>query len=1023
MDGVAPLSPTAGIGAARASCYSDGGCPLALRASGQLQLCRADGVAGGGAPVMLGTLRLTCCRCRRPLLVRAGAHRSSATPARTPATDTLTAEAESPTPDRTPPPRSAQRSHRRQPPTSPPLCDAPATAATTAAAAAAVVYHTDLPLLEALPPSFFFSAVELATSAQAAGRHLLTPHTAARHGQSTDAPVPTPSLQPLSQSPTSHPAARASAVESLVLDQFKLARLGLLAHRTAAEGEREDDGAPPSPTLTSSASTLPPLTPLPPPQQQQLAAMAHDTGDRDDGPPSAASSAVWTAPPPHRSRPPLSRASAPPTPPSLSIDGNHVAALPSLSDTCRQWMRLLAHAAAPHEQPLCPECWKMACLAPLQLRSRRALEEAATLAAIAAAAAPTTTAAAEVRRLRTMCYTTPTRRPSAADALAAALTATSLDAVAANIFGPDEEHLLASLEAVTHPHRAPQRSELPPPPPPPPPSAVVWGTDAVLDAGVSAPSPGEDEAQRLTAELMEVRAQQVSLDRQVAELRDVLLALEAADPSSPPPQAVRAEGVDTTDADVTTVATATAAAAAGAPPTAAAAVATSGWQALAVQQNIREVRRAFTDGDDAAGRRRAMDDLAARLAYVAATPVDALCFSIDVSGPIGLITGLRLGLVPPYAGTVRRGSAAPASALSSTSSRTAKPVKAESEEAVYLDAAVRRQVSYTQLLLSGHTSAAHQTVAGGAAAAAAAADGGSLHVSPQETNAACGYMLLLLSYLAHVNGFTFTTAVLRPAGDRSTVALLKHVAVPAAAASTAPSSSQSSSLLSPFRLLSYLTSSAAAVPTASATTTHVVVDHVLDFYLTDRLLAWRTFGAACVAVAACVQELSDALQESLRCWRVRESITGRRARAGEAVDAAPVGDSARRTEAGDDHIDAVAAHTPLSLPRLLQDLHDGRTAREPRAPVVAVAAAAAVDEERRGASPFPPRPPFRISGDAVDGFSVRHGSVPESLWTLGMKKLLSNLRWCAAATVELERLYAVADAADTSEGAAMQSDA
>ncbi|KAG5486445.1 hypothetical protein LSCM4_07376 [Leishmania orientalis] len=826
------------------------------------------------------------------------------------------------------------------------------------------------------------------------------------------------------------------------------------------------------------------------------------------------------------SRPPFSSTPRPPAPaPTSHVDSDISAETPlgdpptavPFDELCRRWMRLLARTAAPHEQPLCMVCWRDASLAPLQQRARRSLEGAKTLAAMIASSP------AEKRRLFAMCYAELPRAPlleagvtsaclrrhgdEVEDKQAAASKATSetlnrslqlmsLDAVAANVFGSEEEGLLHSLEALSAPHgrslpnkkgSATARS------------ALQCSPDASPEQrGASAVRSDEDplalsssccDAAQIIADLERVLAEQASLDRQVAELREELHALESATDLRRGGEGQLGET-------------------SAAPPSA---VTPKGWHELAVAHNIREVQRAFTVGDEAAERQHAMDDLVARFAYVSSTSIDDLCFPIDVSGPVGLIAGLRLGLVLPYSGPRSGG----ASAESPTPTRPPLPHAslAVSEESMHLRGFVDRQVSYTQLLLSGNTSAdgsdgdtategwrgsgsgvKEGPWSGGAAAttptpvSTAPAKVGSNRVSPLEVNAACGYLLLLLNYLAHVNGFSFRTALLRPAGDRSTLALLKRVPAPVSVAKRGGDALQvTSSSLSPLNIFSYFTrksitdtppsgisKSTRAMATPSSA---YVVDHEVDFYLTDRLLAWRTFGTACVAVAACVKELADALHESLRCWRVRESMMCQRAPSGsptplsrEATEAlsgtvegvkaashpatlpasADASGSLESTSNADVYAACTQQRTPAPLPQLVQDLfsrHDHLNSAENRESCTALQRGTVAPStlgksnappaegkgglsESASASPplqslreasrkqccdfssaeggkFPLQPPFRTRGDTVDGFSVRHGSVSEAIWTLGMKKLLANVRWCMEATGELERLYAV----------------
>ncbi|CBZ24074.1 conserved hypothetical protein [Leishmania mexicana MHOM/GT/2001/U1103] len=924
-------------------------------------------------------------------------------------------------------------------------------------------------------------------------------------------------------------------------------------HFTPAEehdGVRANTRARTSPTRDPSSSTLPPQSLAKEEARVTLATPSFVASTAPCTPTTqllVADSACAGLPPsssqtPLSSPPPPEPAPTPRLDPGMNAatpDGDPAAPVP-FDELCRRWMRLLARTAVPHEQPLCIDCWRSACFAPLQQRTRLSLESTKTLATIISSTP------AEKLRFFTMCYADPAAAPlrgvfatsaglrrsvdevengQAVDSMAAAenlsrtLPLMSLDAVAANLLGVNEEVLLSSLEALAAPHGRPL-------PPTRGAAKVLRPLQCASDApfeqrGASQAEGGDNgsalsssayDAEQMMAELERLRAQQASLDRQVAVLRDVLHSLESTthphtnggerfrDPVAAPPSAV-------------------------APP---------GWQELAVAHNIREVQRAFTLGDEAAERQHAMDDLGKSFAYVSSTPIDALCFPIDVSGPVGLIAGLRLGLVPPYSGSstgrtgsgdgdVRGGGASVASATSALPPLAHAAVSV-SEESMHRDGFVQRQLSYAQLLLSGNTSAdvdghndavakrssessrgvngslsrgdaAPTAVTASSTSASTAAAKVTTRVSPLEVNAACGYLLLLLNYLAHVNGFSFRTAVLRPAGNRSTVALLKRVPASASGAKRRGSAAAAtrSSAFSPF-IFSYFTGRGATVTQASgdaksarATTRSSfahVVDHEVDFYLTDRLLAWRTFGAACVAVATCVKELADALHESLRCWRVRENMVCRPAPS--AAPAAPSGTvkgtadasgfetaPAAAADAGshesgsgaegaqartDVSVACKQAPAPVALPQLLRNLAStndhlisAESARSSSAPQGSAAALDTpgslgttpaergnglrksastssrpqppqeVESEQRRSSPaaggrFPLQPPFRTRGDTVDGFSVRHGSVSEAIWTLGMKKLLANVQWCMEATVELERLYAVTGEA-ASDGA------
>ncbi|ESL08151.1 hypothetical protein TRSC58_04150 [Trypanosoma rangeli SC58] len=129
-----------------------------------------------------------------------------------------------------------------------------------------------------------------------------------------------------------------------------------------------------------------------------------------------------------------------------------------------------------------------------------------------------------------------------------------------------------------------------------------------------------------------------------------------------------------------------------------------------------------------------------------------------------------------------------------------------------------------------------------------------------------------------------------------------------------------------------------------------------DFFICEKLFSWRTFGAACVTVASFVQELVTWIQD--RLLGLREAV--RR----------------RLTE------EVAAVHSAW------------------------VSSATAVLE-----SPVPAEAPYVIQQDKVDGFPVRHSDVSEELWTLGMKKLLEVVRWCVAASGNVDELQRVLEAA------------
>lgn len=479
------------------------------------------------------------------------------------------------------------------------------------------------------------------------------------------------------------------------------------------------------------------------------------------------------------------------------------------------------------------------------------------------------------------------------------------------------------------------------------------------------------------------------------------------------------------------------------------------WSALAQQHNKREAAAAGTTGDETSERRTSLSNLQARLEYLTCTAIDALSFPIDVTSyPIGTIAGLRLGLAAPYSGatstTASAKTASPnsrsrpsCSASLSSALQCSSPtwpnsageevgrraVMASCEEALYFAGVQQWQTQYTQVLLSGHhqgpqLSAASRTTAAGADSSGGTASSAPL-VSPAEVNAACGCLLNLLSYMARVNGFSFRTAVLQPHGSQSTVAILREVRLPATATSAAPSPSFLSgtavagAVSAALQQLSLWRPSEAAPTPGGAESSLAApslpiitreVDRVVDFFLTDRFLAWRTFGEACVAVAGCVAELCAALQESLRCWQQQEQMSQAR----PVIDPSDVRGGA-------------ASVPPLSsgggsrgIPAFFpsSDGADvsryGRLTDEPQTPPGS-GAQGQLGGSLAAVQRFPISPPYTIRGGAVDGFSVRHGQVPEAIWTLGMKKLLANVDWCVKATAELERLFSVAEAREEGE--------
>ncbi|KPA74742.1 hypothetical protein ABB37_09042 [Leptomonas pyrrhocoris] len=750
----------------------------------------------------------------------------------------------------------------------------------------------------------------------------------------------------------------------------------------------------------------------------------------------------------------------------------------------RCWMRLLVHSSSASSstlpaQPLCLDCWWEACIPPLQQRTTNALEGIESLHSILRCHSHE-----EKTRLWTLvsdattAHTDPTpalrqegddddgRRAIIRAASSPCTTqqqqpcppSLSLNSVAANLFGEDEKEWLSTMAALSAPHhpRKPEgllrtadarRSATPPPIRRSLSDRDENRNGSTAQRDTSVLQERQAELQELLLEMEEVRAQQTSLDLQNDELRGVLQALDTAhiNTAPPPPSTAVFDGSGGDPAGQSAYRPALASTKDRNTP--------ANWAGLAVAHNIREVHDAFTCRDEAAERQHMMRDLAARHAFLSATSIDAVCFPVDVSGPMGTIAGLRLGLVAPYSGssrppnqTARHTDVGQRDGIPSDAARSCAV-----EEAMCLKGFVRRQVQYTQLLLSGHTAGANvdyveashedHTSAGAAAPALLSSTTTTTVVSPRvsaaEVNAACGYLLLLLNYLANVNGLSFQTAILRPAGDRSTVALLKCTSkgpgVRAGAAAT--SHAAASSFAIPFSFFGLFTNTAPSAASsndrpdspssvsawtaaaASASRSSCVVDYEVDFYLTDRLFAWRTFGGACVAVAACVRELSDALHESLRCWQLREAVVRRHspAEVAESTDTEATAAAANEHGGRERSSSLTKGAAPASLLRLVETLEQsagvGGAPAETDDPAAASpppdCEAAVTAADAAVAAPFPLRPPYRVQGDTVDGFSVRHGSVTEAIWTLGMKKLLANVQWCMGATVELERLYAI----------------
>ncbi|KAG8339321.1 hypothetical protein TRVL_09851 [Trypanosoma vivax] len=177
-------------------------------------------------------------------------------------------------------------------------------------------------------------------------------------------------------------------------------------------------------------------------------------------------------------------------------------------------------------------------------------------------------------------------------------------------------------------------------------------------------------------------------------------------------------------------------------------------------------------------------------------------------------------------------------------------------------------------------------------------------VSVMEINNACGYLLLLLVSLAKRYNIEVRGVVLHPNGEQSKVEII-----------------------------------------SVRDTTLEVTRHFADFFIKEQFFAWKTFGAACVAVAGYVREMARWMSQELK--RLQE-------RAQKSTAAACSGVDAR----------AETVWTPLSTST----------------------------------------PPYVITKDQIDGFPLRHGSVSDEQWTVAMKKLLAVVQWCVLASRDVDEL-------------------
>lgn len=237
--------------------------------------------------------------------------------------------------------------------------------------------------------------------------------------------------------------------------------------------------------------------------------------------------------------------------------------------------------------------------------------------------------------------------------------------------------------------------------------------------------------------------------------------------------------------------------------------------------------------------------MADSLAAVRAVPIESWAFPIQADpssamGAFGTITGLRLGLVG-------------SSSVAARADVTGPAAEAALQTRLLRDSMTRQQF-HTRAALSGGLTAVAASTDGADPSSPAhpshqqqrrAAVVREERVPPAEVNAACAFLAQLLVGLAAANGHTFEAARINLTGSsdhRTTVDILE-------------------------------TSRAATTATA-ATAATVSVKSTADFFLTNRFFAWRTFGAACDAVAACVAELCEVLVSKLQRQQVGATTNG-----------------------------------------------------------------------------------------------------------------------------------------------------
>ncbi|RNF27438.1 uncharacterized protein Tco025E_00300 [Trypanosoma conorhini] len=316
------------------------------------------------------------------------------------------------------------------------------------------------------------------------------------------------------------------------------------------------------------------------------------------------------------------------------------------------------------------------------------------------------------------------------------------------------------------------------------------------------------------------------------------------------------------------------------------------WEMAAAKHDAQQVVSFFAAEDAAAGVSLRTRHAACSYLWMSKMHAMSLAFPVDTSGLVATIAGLRLGKCPAAASSRRHSSTGQQRQFVSLpqSGPGSAAESNKSVESTVLMNLLHMQQEYARSFLGSRNDS----------------------VSAAEINQACGYLLLLLEYIKVHHRIPLEKYALRPNGEQSTVEVVSSRGSP-------PQMTRRSS----------------------------------DFYICEKLFAWKTFGAACVIVAAFVQELV--------AWMER-----------------------RLLELRDD------VHRRL------------REEEEAAAQSTWVSSAAAVLE-----SLGPAEAPYAIVQDKVDGFPVRHGDVAEELWTLGMKKLLEVVQWCVAASGSVDALERV----------------